>query len=134
MMGLLLRGLQNTQDSVHHSQNSCYIPESVFGRCFIMEAAGLALAILLLRLNQLDNYVQGLKTLGDFRNRGYRRTLEGYLTRLGNEHTFFINTIERSLEGVIEYRDGIESDKVGQLKELWEKPGLQSMLQEKLGS
>ncbi|KAJ5633085.1 hypothetical protein N7490_009424 [Penicillium lividum] len=98
-----------------------------------MEAAGLALAILPLLLNQLDNYVQGLETLGEFRNRKYRRRLESYLTKLGNEQTFFINTLGRSLEGVVEYEDNIESDKISQLKELWERPTLQSILQEKLG-
>ncbi|KAJ5771982.1 hypothetical protein N7520_002511 [Penicillium odoratum] len=98
-----------------------------------MEAAGLALAILPLLLNQLDNYVQGLETLGEFRNRKYRRRLESYLTKLGNEQTFFINTLGRFLEGIVEYEDNIESEKISQLKELWERPTLQSILQEKLG-
>jgi hypothetical protein len=38
-----------------------------------IELAGIALAILPLLITQLDNYMQGIETLGDFRTRRYRK-------------------------------------------------------------
>ncbi|KAJ5771845.1 hypothetical protein N7520_002374 [Penicillium odoratum] len=97
------------------------------------EAAGLALAILPLLINQLDGYVQGIETLGDFRTKRYRGKLDYYATNLGSQQTIFINTLERSLESVIEYEDGVDSLGDDELKALWEKPSVQSLLQRKLG-
>ncbi|CAG8929380.1 unnamed protein product [Penicillium salamii] len=98
-----------------------------------IEVAGLTLAILPLVINQLDSYVQGIETLGDFRTKRYRRKLDHYATNLGSQQAAFINTLERSLEGVIEYEDSFESIGHGELKALWEMPSVQSLLQEKLG-
>ncbi|KAJ5701222.1 hypothetical protein N7488_008770 [Penicillium malachiteum] len=98
-----------------------------------MEIAGLALAILPLVVNQLENYVQGLETLGDFRTKRYRRKLDHYATNLGAEQAAFINTLERSLDGVIEYEDGVNTFGDDELRALWDKPSVQSLLQKKLG-
>ncbi|CAI7646494.1 unnamed protein product [Penicillium glandicola] len=97
------------------------------------EAAGIALAILPLVVNQLDNYVQGIETLGDFRTKRYRSKLDHYATHLGSQQAAFINTLERSLEGVVEYEDGVDSFGDDELKALWQKPSVQSLLKQKLG-
>ncbi|KAJ5618693.1 hypothetical protein N7528_006804 [Penicillium herquei] len=98
-----------------------------------MEIAGLALAVLPLVVNQLENYVQGLETLGDFRTKRYRRKLDHYATHLAGQKAEFINTLERSLDGVIEYEDGIDTFGDDELRALWDKPSVQSLLQKKLG-
>ncbi|KAJ6023891.1 hypothetical protein N7540_004688 [Penicillium herquei] len=98
-----------------------------------MEIAGLALAILPLVVNQLDNYVQGIESLGDFRTKRYRRKLDYYATNLGAQQAAFINTLERSLDGVIEFEDGVDALQEDELKALWDKPSVQSLLQKKLG-
>ncbi|CAI7578909.1 unnamed protein product [Penicillium bialowiezense] len=98
-----------------------------------IEATGIALAILPLLINQLDNYVQGIETLGDFRTRRYRRKLDYYASHLGSQQASFINTLERSLEGIIKFGDGIHGFESDKLKALWEKPNVQSLLEEKLG-
>ncbi|KAJ5782234.1 hypothetical protein N7457_004008 [Penicillium paradoxum] len=98
-----------------------------------MEAAGVALAILPLIINQIDNYVQGIETLGDFRTKRYRRKLDYYATHLGSQQAVFINTLERSLEGVLEYEDGVDGFSNEEIQVLWEKPSVQSVLQTKLG-
>ncbi|CAG7924932.1 unnamed protein product [Penicillium olsonii] len=98
-----------------------------------IEIAGLALAVLPLVINQLDNYVQGLETLGDFRTKRYRSRLDQYASNLGSQQAAFINTLERSLEGVIEYEDGFDNLGQDELKAIWERPSVQSFLQKKLG-
>lgn len=86
-----------------------------------MEAAGLALALLPLMLNQLDNYVQGLQTLKSFRTRRYREHLESCAAMLGGQHAILINTIGLALGDVIsagELRDLMRGPKSRPSKKL----------------
>lgn len=98
-----------------------------------MEAAGLALAILPLLINQLDNYVQGLETIKSFGAKRYRRELEGYSSSLGTQQAIFLNTLERALDGVVEYDDSLDELRNNPLGHMWKSRSLQSSLQEKLG-
>jgi hypothetical protein len=97
-----------------------------------MEAVGVALAILPLLLNQLDNYVQGLETIKGFRAKRYRRELEGYFTSLDAQQTIFFNHLLRSFDGV-EYEDEIDELGHNGLGDLLKKQALQSNLKDKLG-
>lgn len=97
-----------------------------------MEAVGVALAVLPLLLNQLDNYVQGLETIKGFRAKRYRRELEGYFTSLDAQQTIFVNHLLRSLDGV-EYEDEIDDLSHNGLGALWSKKSMQSNLKNKLG-
>ncbi|KAJ6024622.1 hypothetical protein N7540_005419 [Penicillium herquei] len=101
-----------------------------------MEGAGLALALLPLVLNQLDNYVQGLEVLGDLRNSRYRRKLDSYLTKLGAEQALFIITMKQALQDFPDYKNTVDSHTLtlAQLNVLWEKPTLQSFLESRLGT
>jgi hypothetical protein len=98
-----------------------------------MEVAGVALAVLPLLLNQLDNYVQGLETLKGFRAKRYLRELEGYYTSLDTQQTIFVNHLLRSLEGVVVYEDGIDDLNNHPLGDLWKNEALHSALKDKLG-
>ncbi|KAJ5797592.1 uncharacterized protein N7503_006888 [Penicillium pulvis] len=98
-----------------------------------MEGVGLALAILPLLLNQLDNYVQGLQTLKSFRAKDHRRELDGYLSELEIQKAILVNTLEWSLDGAVEYEDGIEGPVNDHLVNLWTNPDVQKSLQVKLG-
>ncbi|KAJ5945168.1 hypothetical protein N7516_005336 [Penicillium verrucosum] len=98
-----------------------------------MEAAGVALAILPLVINQLDNYVQGLETIKSFGARRYRRELESYSSSLGTQQAIFVNTLERALDGVVEYEDGLDELRNNPLGNLWKRKSLQTSLHEKLG-
>lgn len=98
-----------------------------------MEAAGLALAILPLLVNQLDNYVQGLQTVKGFRAKRYRQQLDGYFSNIGTQHVLFLNTLERALEGVVDYQDGIDELINDPLGEAWKKPDLVRKMETKLG-
>ncbi|KAJ9492055.1 hypothetical protein VN97_g1190 [Penicillium thymicola] len=98
-----------------------------------MEAAGVALAILPLVINQLDNYVQGLETIKSFGARRYRRELESYSSSLGTQQAIFVNTLERALDGVVEYEDGLDELRNNPLGNLWKRQSLQTSLHEKLG-
>jgi hypothetical protein len=89
-----------------------------------MEAAGVALAILPLLLNQLDNYVQGLETLKGFRAKRYRRELDGYLSILRTQQAIFVNTLERSLDGVVEYQNDVDDLISSPSGNLWKEPTL----------
>lgn len=98
-----------------------------------MEGVGLALAILPLLLNQLDNYVQGLQTLKIFRAKDYRRELDGYLSELEIQKAILVNTLEWSLDGTVEFEDGIEGSVNDHLVNLWMNPDVQRNLRLKLG-
>ncbi|KAJ6022018.1 hypothetical protein N7540_007522 [Penicillium herquei] len=98
-----------------------------------MEAAGIALAVLPLVINQLDGYVQGLETIKSFGAKRYRRELEGYSSSLGTQQAIFVNTLERTLDGVIEYEDGLDELRNNPLGNMWRKENLRASLHEKLG-
>lgn len=84
-----------------------------------VEAAGLALALLPLLLNQLDSYVQGLHTLKSFRTNKYRRHIESCNAMLDGQRAVLKNTIglafgdtvqEHVLHDVINQSDGTPSN------------------------
>ncbi|KAJ5629738.1 hypothetical protein N7528_003395 [Penicillium herquei] len=98
-----------------------------------MEAAGIALAVLPLVINQLDAYVQGLETIKSFGAKRYRRELEGYSSSLGTQQAIFVNTLERTLDGVVEYEDGLDELRNNPLGSMWERENLRASLRDKLG-
>ncbi|KAJ5697545.1 hypothetical protein N7488_011229 [Penicillium malachiteum] len=98
-----------------------------------MEAAGIALAVLPLAINQLDAYVQGLETIKSFGAKRYRRELEGYSSSLGTQQAIFVNTLERTLDGVVEYEDGLDELRSNPLGSMWERENLRASLRDKLG-
>ena len=96
-----------------------------------VETVGVALALLPLIVNQLDNYARGIeqiKVLGR-----YKRALEDLALGLGTQHRIFLNNLEQVLDGVVD-EDGrvrdLISDPVG---EGWKEPSLQQGLMDKLG-
>lgn len=99
-----------------------------------METAGVALAVLPLLLNQLDNYVQGIETFKLFGARRYRRELEWYRSNLGTQQTIFKNTLLRLMDGVVEYEEGVDDLTNNPLGDLLQRESLRSTLREKLGS
>jgi hypothetical protein len=98
-----------------------------------MEGVGIALAVLPLVINQLDKYVQGLETIKSFGAKRYRRELEGYSSSLGTQQAIFVNTLERALDGVVEYEDGLDELRNNPLGNLWKRQNLRTSLHEKLG-
>lgn len=96
-----------------------------------VETVGVALALLPLIVNQLDNYARGveqIKVLGH-----YRRWLENIALGLGTQHRIFLNNLEQVLDGVVDDDDRVRdliSDPVG---EAWKEPSLQQGLMAKLG-
>ncbi|KAF4762786.1 hypothetical protein HAV15_006525 [Penicillium sp. str.  len=63
----------------------------------------------------------------------YRRELESYSSSLGTQQAIFVNTLERALDGVVEYEDGLEELRNNPLGNLWKRQSLQTSLHEKLG-
>lgn len=68
-----------------------------------IEATGVALAILPLVVNQLDNYARGLEKIKAFRR--YKWQLEDFSSGLSAQYAVMVNTLEHSLEGVIDDHD-----------------------------
>ena len=97
-----------------------------------VETVGLVLAIFPLLVNQLDNYVQGLETIKSFRTRIYRRELDRYFTRLGTQKTMLLDTLEQSLDGVVEYEDEISELIQNPLGPRWKDLAFQAKLHKKL--
>ncbi|EXJ58705.1 hypothetical protein A1O7_06134 [Cladophialophora yegresii CBS 114405] len=98
-----------------------------------IETAGIVLALLPLLVNQLDSYVQGIETLKGFRTRRYRRQFEEWSTRLGTQHAILLNTLEQSLEGLVDYDDDISELINNPRGPLWRDPSFQKSLAQKLG-
>ncbi|KIW67269.1 hypothetical protein PV04_06534 [Phialophora macrospora] len=97
-----------------------------------VETAGVVLAILPLIVNQLDSYVQGIESLKGFRTRRYRRQFEEWATRLGTQRAILLNTLEQSLEGVVDYDDDISELINNPRGPLWRDPSFQKSLAKKL--
>lgn len=96
-----------------------------------VEFAGLALAVLPLVVNQLDNYARGIETIKDLRR--YRWELERYSSTLSAQHAIFLNTLEIFLQDVVDdYDDQCEliSNPQGNA---WKDPRLRTAMMEKLG-
>ncbi|KAJ5645579.1 hypothetical protein N7507_011590 [Penicillium longicatenatum] len=65
-----------------------------------IEAVGLALAILPVVVNQVDNYARGLERIKVLRR--YKWQLEEYSVGLSAQYAILLNTLELSLEGVVD--------------------------------
>jgi len=97
-----------------------------------IETVGVVLAIIPLVVNQLDAYVQGIETVKGLRTKRYRRQLEQYSTRLGTQQVILLNTLEKSLEDIVEYDDDISELIKNPQGPLWKDPTLQAKLRKKL--
>jgi hypothetical protein len=95
-----------------------------------IEATGVALAILPLVVNQLDNYARGLEKIKAFRR--YKWQLEDFSSGLSAQYAVMVNTLEHSLEGVIDDHDQ-RSDLIKNPRGPgWKDPTFQSRLRQKL--
>ncbi|KGO38235.1 hypothetical protein PEX1_033820 [Penicillium expansum] len=95
-----------------------------------IEAAGLALAILPLLINQVDAYALGIEKIRLLRR--YRRDFKGYSEGLKTQRTILLNTLERALEGVIDDEDEITQLINNPQGKEWANAALQSRLRRKL--
>ncbi|KAJ5953006.1 uncharacterized protein N7479_011419 [Penicillium vulpinum] len=95
-----------------------------------IEATGVALAILPLVVNQLDNYARGLEKIKAFRR--YKWQLEDYSTGLSAQYAILLNTLELSLEGVVDDHDQRSELISNPRGPGWKDTAFQSRFQEKL--
>jgi hypothetical protein len=95
-----------------------------------IEAAGLALAILPLLINQIDAYALGIEKIRLLRR--YRRDFKGYSMGLKTQRTILQNTLEQALEGVVDDEDEIHQLINNPQGEVWANAALQSRLRRKL--
>lgn len=95
-----------------------------------IEATGVALAILPLVVNQLDNYARGLEKIRAFRR--YKWQLEDFSSGLSAQYAMMVNTLEHSLEGVVDDHDQ-RSDLMKNPRGVgWKDPAFQNRLIQKL--
>ncbi|CAG7945592.1 unnamed protein product [Penicillium nalgiovense] len=95
-----------------------------------VEAAGLALAILPLLINQIDAYALGIEKIRLLRR--YRRDFKGYSMGLKTQRTILLNTLEQALEGVVDDEDEIRQLINNPQGEVWANAALQRRLRRKL--
>ncbi|KAJ9607842.1 hypothetical protein H2200_007921 [Cladophialophora chaetospira] len=93
-----------------------------------IETAGIVLAILPMIVNQLDAYAQGVENLKGFRTRRYRRQFEEWSTRLGTQHAILLNTLEQTLDGLLEHDDDISELIQNPRGPMWKDPAFQKKL------
>ncbi|KAJ5153675.1 uncharacterized protein N7500_009114 [Penicillium coprophilum] len=96
-----------------------------------IEATGVALAILPLLVNQLDNYARGLEKIKGFRR--YKWQFEDYSTGLSAQYAILLNTLELSLEGVVDDHDQRSELIRNPMGPGWTEAAFQRRLIEKLG-
>ncbi|CAG8039174.1 unnamed protein product [Penicillium salamii] len=95
-----------------------------------IEAAGLALAILPLFVNQIDGYVRGIEKIKALRR--YRREFKAYSVGLRTQHAILLNTLEQTLEGVVDDEDQVAELICNPQGEGWRDPGFQKRLRRRL--
>ncbi|KAL4745523.1 hypothetical protein BDW72DRAFT_198569 [Aspergillus terricola var. indicus] len=91
----------------------------------------LALAVLPLVVNQLDNYTRGIETIKGLRR--YRWELKNYSSNLSAQYAIFLKTLEVFLQDVVDDHDErseLIKDPTGSG---WNDPQLQAALTQKLG-
>ncbi|KAL4911000.1 hypothetical protein BDW74DRAFT_164681 [Aspergillus multicolor] len=96
-----------------------------------IEAAGLALAVLPLVVNQLDNYARGIETVKGLRR--YRWELENYSSNLSAQYAIFLNTLEIFLQDVVDDHDERSELIKNPSGTGWKDPQLQAALRHELG-
>ncbi|KAL3484151.1 hypothetical protein BJX62DRAFT_244210 [Aspergillus germanicus] len=96
-----------------------------------LEAVGVALVILPLLVNQLDNYARGAEKVRALRRP--RRTLRKYALDIGTQYTVFLNSLEELLDGVIDNADKIRELINNPQGGLWRDASLQERLKARLG-
>ncbi|KAJ5711454.1 hypothetical protein N7488_005610 [Penicillium malachiteum] len=95
-----------------------------------IEAAGLALAILPMFVNQIDAYARGIEKIKGLRR--YRREFKGYSVGLRSQYAILLNTLTQALEGVVYDEDQI-SELIRDTKgDGWRDPELERRLRLKL--
>ncbi|CAG8218628.1 unnamed protein product [Penicillium salamii] len=96
-----------------------------------IEAAGIALALIPLLINQIDNYARGIERLKLLSN--YHRELLTYTTGLSTQHAIFQCTLESVLENVVDDQEAV-AGLIGDPRGAgWKDPTLQKALLRKLG-
>lgn len=95
-----------------------------------IEAAGLALAVLPLFVNQIDGYVRGIEKIKGLRR--YRREFQAYSVGLRTQHAILLNTLEQALEGVVDDEDQVSELICNPQGEGWRDPGFQKRLRRRL--
>ncbi|KAJ0417768.1 hypothetical protein BJY00DRAFT_325327 [Aspergillus carlsbadensis] len=96
-----------------------------------LESVGVALAILPLLVNQLDNYARGAEKIRAWRRP--RRILYKYALDIGTQYTIFRNSLVELLDGVIENADKINELINNPEGGLWQDVRLQERLKARLG-
>ncbi|KAL2848860.1 hypothetical protein BJY01DRAFT_153054 [Aspergillus pseudoustus] len=96
-----------------------------------IEAISMALAVLPLLVNQLDNYAKGLERTRDWRR--VRRTFSKYSLDIGTQHTVFLNNLEDLLDGIVDDEDKFRELIKNPQGALWRDSRLQDKLRARLG-
>lgn len=96
-----------------------------------VEVAGLVLAVLPLLVNQLDNYARGLERTRTLRR--YSRELYKYAVGLSTQHKLLLNTLEQTLEEVVDNHDERSELIYNPKGPGWRHPDFREKLRKKLG-
>jgi hypothetical protein len=94
------------------------------------EVVGLALAILPLFVNQIDDYVRGIEKIKGLRR--YGREYQGFSVNLRSQHVILLNTLENALEGVVSDEDRVSELIRDPQGDGWKDASLQTRLRQKL--
>jgi hypothetical protein len=95
------------------------------------ETVGVALAMLPLLVNQLDNYARGAEKVRAWRRP--RRHLRKYALGIGTQRIIFLNNLEELLDGLIDDEDTIRELIDNPQGGLWQGARLQISLKARLG-
>ncbi|KAJ5795317.1 hypothetical protein N7457_001916 [Penicillium paradoxum] len=95
-----------------------------------IEAAGLALAVIPLLVNQLDSYALGIEKIKILRR--YRREFRGYSLGLETQRAVLLNTLENALEDIVDDEEDISRLISNPQGEEWTDVNLRTRLRSKL--
>ena len=96
-----------------------------------IEAAGLALALIPLLVNQIDGYARGIEKTR--RLKYFHRDFVTYCVGLNTQHTMLQSVLEQVLEDVVEDEESVAALIQNPRGAGWRSPGLLKALRTKLG-
>ena len=95
-----------------------------------IKVAGIALALFPIIVDGLSRFVEGVETIKSWRR--YRRELAGYARTLECQHTWYLDTTEALLDGIVHSKEELAELSHKHGSDVWQRPEYEAKLKRRL--
>ncbi len=95
-----------------------------------IEVAGITLAVFPIIVNGLSRFAEGVDTIKSWRR--YRRELAGYARTLECQQTWYLDTVEELLEGIVRSEEELMALAQNPGSDIWQRPEFELRLRQRL--